>query len=239
MTPNSQRAFTVQVAGTQRTYEIVVPQNLDNRTAHPLTFVFHGAGGSIANSRGMGLQDAQGASDGIFVFPQGILLAGYESYGNGWNQTCGAYDMDFFNVMRQAVENAYCINTQRVFATGFSWGADMTDALACCLGDVLRAVAPASGDEVDWNSTCVSARPAFRLTYADNDAYTQAQFDASVAFFRAGNHCAAQSDPVAPSPCIAYRSCDHPVMECRYAGLGHNLPPNWAQETWDFLSSFQ
>jgi polyhydroxybutyrate depolymerase len=231
-------ARTATIAGTNRTYTLVVPTSYQPAVPRALVFVFHGAGGNAGSAMGMGLQDTPGAADGaIFVFPDGIP---FESFGVGWDQHCTGRDMPFYDAMVQAVESRYCVDTRRRFVAGFSWGADMSDALACCRGDQIRAIAPASGDEVSYNPTCPGAvRPAFRLTYGDNDgAYTQQQFRDSVDFFRAAHGCSTSSDAVTPSPCVAYRGCAKPVIECRYAGIGHSWPSTWARDTWTFFSSF-
>jgi pimeloyl-ACP methyl ester carboxylesterase len=50
--------------------------------------------------------------------------------------------------MLSEIEVSYCIDTERVFAAGGSWGGDVVIALACHRGDKLRAVeVNSSGDE--------------------------------------------------------------------------------------------
>jgi poly(3-hydroxybutyrate) depolymerase len=138
-----------------------------------------------------------------------------------------------------SLESTYCIDTRRRFATGFSWGGDMVNALACCLGPTFRAVANASGGEL-WNGTCPNLeRPAFRITYANNDAYPQSGFDQVMDFFRGAQGCAGSSSTTTPSPCRAWNGCAKPVIECRYTGLGHTFPSGWADDTWAFFATFQ
>jgi hypothetical protein len=112
-------------------------------------------------------------------------------------------------------------------------------------------VAPASGADGDYNpsSACASKMPAFRITYGyqqsacggagGDGAYCQAAFDTVVNLYRSAHQCSAASDAIPPPPCIAYRGCDQPVLECKYAGMGHDLPPGWSADVWSWLSTFQ
>ena len=220
-----------------RSYEVLVPTLYDPDRPLALVLVFHGGLGTSNDAKNWGLQSAPGAAtDGIFVFPQGI---DFPPYGVGWNESCSGYDMPFFDAMAQSIESTYCVDTNRVFATGFSWGADFTNNLGCCRGDALRAVAPASGADGNYNSVCVPKMPAFRITYGVPDAYSQTEFDIVVNLYRNAHQCAAVSDAIPPTPCVAYRGCDQPVVECGYAGLGHDLPPNWSADVWSWLSTFR
>lgn len=236
--PTGERALTVTVNGVKRTFKVKVEGPYVATAPRALVFGFHGLGGSSsAKLAGRMAAIPSAATAAVFVDPDGIA---FENAGVGWNQRCEGYDLAFFDEMVRVVEAEYCIDTKRRFALGFSWGADFVNALACCRGDVLRAVAAESGDEVDYNGSCPgSVRPAFRISYggADN-AYLPAQFTAAVDFYRAAHGCSAQSDPVSPSPCVSYRGCAKSVLECRYPSLGHTEPPNAAEDMWAWFASF-
>jgi poly(3-hydroxybutyrate) depolymerase len=240
--PTGERELTVPIAGRPRKYLVSVPAAYDPNKPLPVVFFFHGRGGSIATAKGaMGLTGAPGAAGGaIFVIPEGLEYPQYGP-GAGWDQSCNGVDTAFFDTMLAALESSHCVDPRAVFVAGFSWGADMTDALACCRGDKIRAVSNASGDEIDWNSTCPSKKvPAYRLTYADSDQfYTQAQFQASIDFYRKAQGCGAGADAVAPAPCVRHRDCAAPVISCRYVGLGHAVPGGWGEATWSFFSSLR
>jgi hypothetical protein len=132
-------------------------------------------------------------------------------------------------------------------AAGFSWGADMVDALACCRGQLLRGVASFSGDEVDANPVCRSrARPAAWLRYGTSlgaggdGVYTRQQFRAAVDFFRQGQSCSAESVPVAPEPCRSFVGCTAPVVACERSDLAHEVPTRPELEAaWRFLDALR
>lgn len=233
--------------GTLRDYEVLIPASYTPGSPLALTFVYHEAGGSPASAKTLGLQSAPGAAAAsIFVFPQG---APYQNAGIGWNDSCTGYDMPFFDNMLAAVEGSYCIDTQRVFAGGFSWGCDHVTSLACCRDSKLRAIAAAScsddfSDPARYqsyiNPTCAAPTPpAVRFTHAlsDDNAYPPPLFATTSALFRSWNGCSASSTATSPSPCRAFDGCRSPLIECAYPGLGHALSSSFGAETWSFFSS--
>ncbi len=233
--------------GNARTYEVLVAAPYDASTPLALSFVYHGAGGTSAQAKGFGLQSAPGASAaGIFVFPQGIA---YENDGVGWDDSCGGYDMPFFDAMLAAIEADYCVDESRVFAAGFSWGGDHTTALDCCRGGAFRAVAVGSSTDEFSNEAdaatyddlpCPQATTAaIRFTHATggDSAYPAPEFATTSALYRSWNTCSSSSTAVSPSPCVSYDGCASPLVECSYDGLGHALPSGWGDDTWAFFSA--
>lgn len=242
------RLTTTDGKGTMRDYAVQVPSTYDGTTPLAVTFVYHGAGGNEQAAESFGLQDASGASSAsIFVFPQGIE---FKNYGVGWDDSCGGYDMVFFDHMLEELEEQYCIDTTRVFAAGFSWGCDYVTGLRCCRGGSLRAIAAAScadeyanaaDSQTYANLPCPDVGQAgIRFTHDKNGdgAYSQQQFETTSTLYRTFNSCSATSTPTSPSPCVTYDGCSSPFVECSYSGLGHSLPANWANDTWSFFSSF-
>jgi hypothetical protein len=239
---------TTDSRGTTRDFEVLVPTTYQSGVPLALTFVFHGAGGSEGTAIGYGLQTATGASgSSIFVFPQGVA---YQNYGIGWDETCKGYDVAFFDNMLAAIQAKYCVDPNRVFVAGFSWGCDFVTALACCRGNRLRGVAAASCSN-DFSNTsnyktygnypCQTVTAAIRFTHdvAGDSAYSAADFAVPSQLYQALDSCSAISSPTTPSPCVAYQNCTHQFVECSYAGLGHSLPSDWPDATWSFLSTAQ
>lgn len=239
---------TTDGSGATRDYAVQVPTTYDGTAALAVTFVYHGAGGNEQASESFGLQDAAGASSAsIFVFPQGVE---FENYGVGWDDSCGGYDMVFFDHMLEELEQHYCIDTTRVFAAGFSWGCDHVTSLRCCRGGRLRAIAAAScadeyGNAADAQTYANLPCPdlgigGIRFTHDANGdgAYSKQQFTTTSTLYRSFNACSATLTDTSPNPCVSYDGCASPFVECSYAGLGHSLPASWASETWAFFSSF-
>ncbi len=229
------RAITV--AGKARRYQLYVPDGADGTTPLPLVLVFHGRDGDIAGAEGFGIQDAAAAEGrrALFVFPQALPRGGAV----GWALGCGGEDMQLVDAMLAATEAEECVDPHRIFTTGFSWGADMTIAIGCCRGDVVRAIAPTSG--TGWHrSGCTAQRPAYRVTIGTADPiYSVADVHAVTEQYRESQGCSAASAPAVPDPpCVGYTGCAAPVVECVYDGLGHGAPPGgWAQ-VWRFFAGF-
>lgn len=234
-------------AGASRDYEVLVPPRYDPATPLALTFVFHGAGGTEATAKALGLQRVEDArASTLFVFPQG---APFERQGVGWNDTCAGYDIVFFDRMLQRLESDFCVDPARVFAAGFSWGCDQVTALMCCRGSRIRAVAAAScsddfRDPADFrtyvNFPCPEAgSTAIRFTHDANgdSGYTAREFETTRALYRALDRCSTDSTPTPPAPCESFVGCAQPFIECAYPGLGHSVPPTWAADTWSFFST--
>ena len=126
-----------------REYYVTFPENYDKNKPYKLLFANHCMGSSanhmatwvsadrdhISPYYAQKAQDTEG--NYIFVAPQGN--------GNGtWN---GEEDHKFIHQILTHMEDNYCIDTTRVFATGFSFGAMFSNSLSWEMQDRLRAVA--------------------------------------------------------------------------------------------------
>ena len=134
--------FSLNVGGKNRTFFITLPSNYDNTKPHKLLIANHCMGSKAEDfvhhtpdydhpTPYYGQQNLDKNGDYIFVAPQGN--------DNGtWN---GKEDHQFVDEMITAMFDNYCVDTTRVFATGFSFGAMFTNSLAQDLQERLRAVA--------------------------------------------------------------------------------------------------
>jgi polyhydroxybutyrate depolymerase len=228
--------------GVTREYRLITPHDYDPSTTYAL--VFHYSHDPV------GIENIPGALDAaFFAYP----TQSETKWGFGWDDRCEGKDVPYFDDMLAHVEASYCIDTRRVFAAGFSWGADHATTLGCCRASKLRAFAPhASNDEYDdpadyttyWNyELCEhpSSPPATRYTHQiDGDgAYPAPLFDTTSQLYRWLNTCSSSAEPITPAPCVAYDDCVSPVVECAYEGIGHDYNDGWAQDTWDFFASFR
>ncbi|MCQ2109741.1 MAG: esterase [Fibrobacter sp.] len=132
----------VNVNGTNREYFITLPKNYDNTKPYKIMFAMHCYGSSAEDfvhhtpdydhpTPYYGQQVLDKNGDYIFVSAQAV--------GGLWNK--GQDDHDFFGKMLTTMEENYCIDTSRVFVTGFSFGAMYSNSLAQDYQDRIRAVA--------------------------------------------------------------------------------------------------
>ncbi len=128
--------------GRLRTYYFYTPKSYHPNRPMPLVLVFHGHGGSgrsIANtSRFNELADQFGF---IVVYPDGI---DHEWSFRSYSQT-NVDDVSFVAVLINHLKQITTIDSGRVYATGFSKGGILTQALACELPNKIAAFASVAG----------------------------------------------------------------------------------------------
>jgi poly(3-hydroxybutyrate) depolymerase len=254
-----------------RRYSYFVPStynvNDPGKSPLPLIFDFHGMGGVIPEPpylvTSVGVLQGD-STPGIFVFPQGLSPSGDPGYGWHGTTSCSDYDLAFFDAIFAEITANYCVDLTRVFSEGFSFGASMTQSLACCRGEKLRAIALQSGGPcVDGfcHPSCPTPKwPAARYGYGTGDtntsggdgSFTLAEFHASVEESRQALHCssstksvAARCDSGAPGcTCIEYADCDDSkrLVRCEYPGGGGDMhtyqQPDYAANVWSFYQGF-
>jgi poly(3-hydroxybutyrate) depolymerase len=225
----------IDVNGTRRTYVLSVPAGYASNRPLALVFGFHGHSGTGYGTL-LDLQDleARAAGAAIFVYPDGL--------GGVWDPSDGGADVQLFDALVQDLGARYCIDRNRVFATGFSFGGSMTSSLGCFRGNAIRAIAPQAGGNL-WPSSaqCRGQVPVWIAFGAQDDPnYLNQYCRPSREFWRSANHCGTSAWPVSPDPsCQAYGGCDRgfPVIACEWPG-GHSWAPFGAVAIWDFFASF-
>ncbi len=233
---------TLDVAGASREFILKMPDDYDASRPYKLIFAFHARGGSAMQVAGSGNDDYYGlvsrsGGNAIFVSPEGIDA--------GWRNENGR-DITFVKAMLELFESKLCIDQQRIFSTGFSFGGMMSDAIGCAMADVFRAIAPMAGGVPNPEhpySGCdqVNMHPiAVWMSHGDNDNVVPiSDGKDALEIFLKRNQCQAETAPVMPSPCVAYQGClpDYPVTFCEFSG-GHGVPSFAAEAIWAFFDQF-
>jgi len=175
--------LTTTVAGDRRTVIVHLPSGYTGSTKLALVLNMHGSGSTAAEQELFTGMDATADTDKFIVaYPQGLISDGS---GYDWNvpgepliggRTVPAHaanDVEFLTKLVGALEQRYCINPARVYATGFSGGARIASQLACDSSAVFAAVAAVSG--LRRPTPCTSSRPlaivAFHGTADPVDPY--------------------------------------------------------------------
>jgi len=223
--------FTIDVAGNPRDYILALPQGYDAARPYRLVFTWHPGGGTAQQTAGnyYGLQRLA-ANSTIFVSPEGI--------DNGWANTNGR-DLAFFDAMLARFEGELCIDQNRIFSTGFSYGGMMSFTLGCGRADVFRAIAPMSGA---LYSGCADgdapvAMLGFHGTTDTVVPIANGRRARDVIVERDG--CQPEAMAVQSNGCLGFQGCSegHSVTWCEFNG-GHMPAPQSAQRIWDFFSQF-
>ena len=245
---------TIQSGGVNREYILRVPDDYDNTRPYRLVLAYHWANGNadqVANG-GMGgstedpyfgLWDLAENST-IFVAPEGLDA--------GWANT-GGRDVALTDAILEEVQSDLCIDRTRIFATGFSYGASMSHALACARADVFRGVALYAGAQL---SGCDGGTTPIAYFHAHGVSDSVLNFEQRGLPLRdryvALNGCTPQNPP-APAAnsgthiCTSYEGCSegHPVRWCAHGG-DHNptekdqgQSESWVPgEAWAFITQF-
>jgi poly(3-hydroxybutyrate) depolymerase len=238
--------YSIDVGGTARDYVFTAPDGYDGTVPMRLIFVWHGLGGTIDNmdSQFFSYYGMGQVNDGSAILAAGQGLPsepGGEDY--GWRNTDGE-DVAFVRALVDWFSSNFCIDAERIFATGMSYGGVMSNTLGCELGDVLRAIGPIAGAGPGFGGfgdpNCVGQVAAVLIHGTADDTVTIDMGEASRDHWVAANHCTTTTSSVAPAEyCVAYGGCDasFPVHWCVHDG-GHTIPDFAAQTIWDFFLQF-
>lgn len=222
-------ARTLTSSGESRAYTLAKPPVPKGAQ---LVIAFHGDGGNGPSFRtALNLESATSRPT-VFAYP--TAPGGTFGY---WDDAGRTKEAQFVRDLVSALATELGIDKTRVFLTGFSGGATLTNALACRLGpSVVRGVGVHSGTlypvttsggkmDFDYDSkgapTC--ALPPALLVWGALDkgdtsfAYGQNTRDG----YRAKNACASTTKAASVSPCVVYDGCA--VTWCAIDGMGHAL----------------
>ena len=143
--------------GLRRTYRLFVPPSYDGHTRLPLVLDLHGSGGNSAGQASNSRFEALAAREGV-------LVATLQAVDSRWNVPVAdgrPDDVAYVSNVIDHVSTRACLDSTRVYATGFSGGARMSSLLGCKLSARIAAIAPMSG--LRWPGQC-DARPMPVLT---------------------------------------------------------------------------
>ena len=131
--------------GLTRSYTLYIPANYTTANAHPIVFNLHGYtsnGNAQANLTKMNaIADTAGF---IVAYPEGTLDNSSQPYWNAGYGT-GVDDIGFIDALIDTIAANYTVDLQRVYSTGLSNGAIMSNTLACELNHRIAAIAGVAG----------------------------------------------------------------------------------------------
>ncbi len=154
------KSETIMSGGLKRTFLVHLAPSY-GRQPQPLVLLYHGySWTSQIMEQTTGMNKEADKAGFVLVYPQGV------DDPPSWNAGVGAYgptgdanDIQFTRDMVQSLEQNYCVDTHRVYISGFSLGGGMAYRLACTLSDKLAAVATVSGAYYPIPEGCHPSRP--------------------------------------------------------------------------------
>jgi polyhydroxybutyrate depolymerase len=223
---------TLDVAGTNRQWWVWLPEGYDPSKAYPLIFNFHGCSNS---NNIVPMQNVAG--------DQAVLVRGTGISDNVcWDASPTGDDLAFFDQMLADVVAKRCVDTSRVFATGYSSGSWLSNMLECERGDKLRAVGTVSGGTFGNKANC-KGKFARIFIHDSNDLDNEiidGNDDERDRLIEQNNCMAAAPVMEEPAPCARYQGCDagYPVIWCETSGKGHDRQDSLAPGAfWKLFSS--
>ena len=203
-----------------------------------------------------------GTPNEIFVYldPKLRVFDGWGEY-RGWllgdhaGPATGTEDFEFVRGLVAYLSQNYCIDSSQIFATGQSWGGDMSHVLACFLGDIFRATVPVAANTPYWFTTdqgerveCVGDTAVWTMFGIADDAFPNQPYpgafgDEVTEFWRAEHDCSSEVVDLGlgeVGECVEYTDCDTPTRYCLYsAQYGHQIPHGYfASGTMAFFRQF-
>jgi len=230
---------TLEIDGTEREFIVSLPEGYDPDHPYALIFAWHalGTNGAIARA----YYRVEEASDGeaIVVYPEGLIAFAGQT---GWNLEANGYDIAFFDALYEQLTDNLCVDLDRVFSTGHSFGGFMSNSVGCYRGDVIRAIAPVAGGGPE--GACQGSVAAWIAHGTVDATVPYSAGEGSRNHWLQSNACGEGTTPTEPSPCVAYESCaeGHPVIWCSHdeaVSNGHGWP-SWAGSAiWSFFDSLE
>ena len=252
-TAKSGNGQTISVSGSNRTYNLKIPDNYDMNKAYRLMVAYHwmnGTANNVTSDNYDGLWSLSQNST-ICVAPQGT--------GNRWSNSGGS-DVEFSRQLIAKLESELCIDKTRIFCEGFSMGGSMSYAMASAAPELIRAVAVHSGGSMSGTTPGHTGKVAYFMTHGTKDSVcTYPNYGVpQLQDFAKVNKCtkpdpslsasafeAALPEPTSSaSACVEFEGCadGYPVRSCLFVG-DHQWNPgggsSWVPgETWKFISQF-
>jgi polyhydroxybutyrate depolymerase len=238
--PNNRTQQTLSIGGTTRYYLLDVPSSADNQTPLMLIFALHGY--DMNNVSVVGLYNFTSRSNGkaITVYPQGEGPAPGDTshWGDGvlkstWTANDANYN--FIETLMADLEDRFCIDTSRVFITGFSMGGMFTNSIACAHNDWFRGFAPVEGMGPGSCSNA-NAKPAIIIHQGTGDTLVTPSSGGEPTrdFWLKQNGCS-QTTTSAFTGCQSYGACAEPVVYC-VGGWDHTINSTISGNVWSFFN---
>ncbi|MBD3285791.1 polyhydroxybutyrate depolymerase [candidate division WOR-3 bacterium] len=152
------RRYKFEFDDVRRTYRVHIPPAYSDSTPAPLVLSLHGFAASARIHRYMTKMNRKSNEEGfICVYPNGTGWPRAWNAGNKLGKRKQADDLGFLNSLIDTMVSRYSIDTNMIYATGFSNGGMMSHRLACQLSSRIAAIAPVAGGLV--YGECEPERP--------------------------------------------------------------------------------
>lgn len=249
--------WSITHEGSTRFYHVHIPQNYNAAAPTPAVLSFHGYGSNEQEQEDLSRMSSQAEARGfIAVYPRGLNqneISGstdprFEDT-RSWNAgiCCGPAqisrvdDVAFVDALLADLDTRVCLDTKRIYATGFSNGGFFSYRLACERAGQIAAIAPVAG--MAGFEPCSPVRPVSVMHFHGTDDQTIRYEGGDIPFF-GGPYVSAESSVAGwasrnacfgnptntydqgDSICSSFTNCGQgtAVTLCTVQGGGHTWP---------------
>ena len=153
--------------GVNREYVFYIPNSYDGTSSVPLMLNFHGFGGSASDyMQEADMRSLAEADTFILIYPQGSSLDGISHWNAcplGGDNKSDANDFGFVEAIINVIASQYNVDTERIYAAGYSNGGMMAYGLANYKSDLVAAVASVSGVMLECRGSTNHPMPVVHL----------------------------------------------------------------------------
>jgi poly(3-hydroxybutyrate) depolymerase len=256
---NNGQHISITAASMQRRYILNVPTNYDNTHPYKLIIAYHELNGNDDEMYKNKYYHLLPLSDNstIFVAPNGQKnnASCGDASGCGWPNPNNS-DLALADAVVAEIEANFCVDTNRIFATGWSYGGSMSYKTACerplggAANGFVRAIAVYSGSQLSGN--CTPSKPvAYFASHGTHDSVLNYSNGVGLAQnFAKANSCTWATPTQVSSGnhvCTDEMGCamGYPVKFCSFNGDHTPDPDNgqsgssWVyQDVWNFFKQF-
>jgi polyhydroxybutyrate depolymerase len=269
---SGKQTYSLEVDGSNRQFIVYRPETLEAEAEVPVVFMFHGSGQSGEQFyKESGWVDKADEEGFMVVFPtalkyhvfsdekivNGKLQTNVAAYQTKWNSyelaglfdpefppQTAADDLAFTDSMLEFLDENYAVDNDRIYATGFSNGAQFTMRLAVERSDVFAAFAPTSGgripDEVIAKIEASSQKPDLRpvvQVIGANDA--KANYASGVDVFSTDESAASDGNAIKDNYIANYLVLEQLEDEYTYEALQNSAHFTYSESTEGADNEFQ
>jgi len=144
--PAGMTKFVLDAGGAEHDVRIFLPSAISEESLLPLVMNFHGLGSNGDQQAAFtGYEELAEQEGFIVVHPTGVPSSSDDQGRNSWEtlsmDDAGKDDFAFAKDLLDLLIEDYCVDAERVYATGMSGGGLFTSQLVCAMSDRLAAAA--------------------------------------------------------------------------------------------------
>ena len=259
----SQTLAELMVNGVRRQYRLSVPR-ADAGVALPVLMAFHGGSGrDYPFPQQREFEELVETEGVIAVYPLAELVPPNEGEWQLNTSESSTQDIAFVEALIDDLSSRYCVDANRIYATGYSLGSMFTYELACHLNARFAAIASLAGTmPVTPNSCTLVENVSIMHIHGQDDSIisygsewewkawdsvgTMRDIPSLVRFWSEQYNCQNESETQSDSALhIVHDACDEGVRveHYRLTGVGHEWPDairgvSTHEVIWNFVSEF-